>query len=91
MTYPIVKKLREKAIEIPIPPQTRRALCLVNPDGEEAAAVIEQLAKALEPFAEAAPSYDPDEGDGKNPAWAHDFTIGSLRRARAALRKLKGE
>lgn len=42
--------------------------------------------KALEPFAEAAASYDPPENDDGHAAWAHDFTIGSLRRARAALR-----
>lgn len=42
-----------------------------------------ELREALSPFAEAADSYDPDEGDGSNAAWAHDFTIASLRRARA--------
>jgi hypothetical protein len=41
--------------------------------------------QALKPFAEAADSYDPDEGDGRNAAWAHDFTIGSLRAALSAL------
>lgn len=50
-----------------------------------AEAKAEGLAKALEPFAEVAASYDPDEGDGGNVAWAHDFTIGSLRQARTAL------
>lgn len=42
--------------------------------------------KALEPFAEAAASYDPPENDDGHAAWAHDFTIGSLRRARAVSR-----
>lgn len=45
--------------------------------------------KALEPFAEAAASYDPPENDDGHAAWAHDFTIGSLRRARAAIAKVK--
>lgn len=40
---------------------------------------------ALQPFADAAASYDPDEGDGAQVAWAHDFSIGALRQARAAL------
>lgn len=44
-----------------------------------------RLREALVPFAEAAASYDPPEGDDSHAAWAHDFTIGSLRRARAAL------
>lgn len=46
-----------------------------------------RLREALEPFAEAAESYDPDEEDGAGAAWAHDFTIASLRRARSALSK----
>ena len=52
---------------------------------------LEEAREALEPFAEAAHSYDPDEGDGDDIAWSHDFTIGSLRRARAAIRNLVGE
>jgi hypothetical protein len=48
-----------------------------------------QAREALEPFAEAADSYDPEERDGKDVAWAHDFTVASLRRARAAIRSLK--
>lgn len=43
---------------------------------------IAALEEALKPFAEAADAYDPDEGDDRDVAWAHDFTIGSLRRAR---------
>jgi chromosome segregation ATPase len=48
---------------------------------------IERLREALEPFAEAADAYEPDEGDGASMAWQHDFRIGALRRARAALRE----
>jgi hypothetical protein len=44
-------------------------------------AELVKAGEALEPFAEAAASYDPEEGDG----WVHDFPITSLRRARAAL------
>jgi hypothetical protein len=51
--------------------------------------IIERLAEALEPFAKAADSYDPDEGDGKYVAWAHGFSIGSLRKAREALALFK--
>lgn len=50
----------------------------------------DRLREALDPFAEAAASYDPDEGDGGNVAWSHDFTIASLRRARAALSAKEG-
>lgn len=46
---------------------------------------VERLREALRPFAEVAASYDPPEGDDAHAAWAHDFTIGSLRRARQAL------
>jgi len=63
----------------------------------EAADAIERLQKeletareALEPFARVADSYEPDEGDDACVAWAHDFTIGSLRRARDARRTTKG-
>lgn len=58
-------------------------------DGLEAD--LQQAREALEPFAEAADSYDPDEGDNGDVAWSHDFTIGSLRRARAARTALKGK
>lgn len=40
---------------------------------------------ALKPFADAAEAYEPEEGDDKYPAWAHDFPIGALRQARRAL------
>jgi hypothetical protein len=39
---------------------------------------------ALAPFAYSAGRYDPDDGDDDQAAWANDFTIGDLRRARAA-------
>lgn len=51
----------------------------------DAEAHVKSLEEALRPFADAAQSYDPDEGDDTTIAWAHGFTIGSLRRARAAL------
>jgi len=54
------------------------------------AEVMEEVMKVLEPFAEAANSYDPDESDNDQVAWAHDFQIGSLRAARALLSKLGG-
>ncbi|AEI71026.1 hypothetical protein [EBPR siphovirus 2] len=47
---------------------------------------LDVMREALKPFADAAESYDPDEGDGAHIAWAHDFTIASLRRAREARR-----
>lgn len=46
---------------------------------------IAALEAALKPFADEAERYDPDEGDSHYVAWASDFLIGSLRRARAAL------
>jgi len=52
---------------------------------ENAQEELATMREALEPFAEAAASYDPEEGDDAQAAWAHDFTIGSLRRARRAL------
>jgi len=51
---------------------------------------VEKAREALEPFARVADSYEPDEGDDACVAWAHDFTIGSLRRARDARRTTKG-
>lgn len=45
---------------------------------------IAALEAALKPFAESAQVYDPPEDDDRDIAWAHDFTIGALRRARAA-------
>ena len=51
----------------------------------ELQAEVERLREALEPFAEAASFYDPPDGDDNQMAWSHDFPLGSLRRARAAL------
>lgn len=45
-----------------------------------------ELREGLKPFADAAQLYDPPEGDDGDVAWAHDFTIGSLRRARTLLK-----
>lgn len=56
-----------------------------------AEAALAKAVEALEPFAEAAASYDPDEGDGANVAWSHDFTIAALRRAREARARANGE
>jgi hypothetical protein len=56
-----------------------------------AEAKLAQAVEALEPLAEAAGSYDPDEGDGADVAWSHDFTIASLRRARTAASAIRGE
>jgi hypothetical protein len=47
--------------------------------------LIEDMAKALEPFADVAQFYDPPEGDDHEDAWDHEFTMGNLRRARSAL------
>ncbi|MBB5040850.1 hypothetical protein [Shinella fusca] len=44
-----------------------------------------ELREALKPFAHAAQFYDPPENDDCHVAWGHDFTIGSIRRARALL------
>ena len=52
-----------------------------------AEAQLAEMREALRPFAEAAAGYDPDEGEDRDVAWAHDFTIGSLRRARRVLSK----
>lgn len=50
-------------------------------------ALIKVLVEALKPFAEAAASYDPAEGDDAFEAWRETFSIGALRTARKALRK----
>lgn len=52
---------------------------------DAAEARVKVLEKELEPFAKEAERYEPDEGDDDQIAWASDFTIGLLRRARAAL------
>jgi len=46
---------------------------------------LKEAERIMQPLAEAAYSYDPDEGDGSDLAWAHDFKIGTLRAARAFL------
>jgi len=46
---------------------------------------VGKLEKALKPFADEAPRYEPDEGDDKDTAWDSLFEIGDLRRAAAAM------
>ena len=58
-------------------------------DRDALKAKLERAREALTPFAEAADSYDPDEGDGGYGAWQHEFRICSLRRARAALAEIE--
>lgn len=52
-------------------------------------AEVERLRAALRPFSKAAASYDSTPGYTGPPdddmAWLHDFTVGALRAARAAL------
>ena len=50
--------------------------------------IIEVAARALEPFAEQASRYDPDEDDGDQMAWDSRFTVTHLRNAREALAML---
>lgn len=50
----------------------------------------EELEAAMKPFADEAGCYDPDEGDDNYVAWGSDFTIGSLRNARALLSTKEG-
>ena len=52
---------------------------------DTALAEAERLTKALEPFASTAHFYDPVENDDEDLAWSTNFTLGQLRRARAAL------
>lgn len=56
-------------------------------------AQLAEAMDALEPFAAMAALYDPPDGDDELQAWAYGArpTIGQLRRARFALRKLKGD
>jgi len=73
--------------------ERRTALALVLERNAQIQALqkeLETAREALEPFARVADSYEPDEGDDACVAWAHDFTIGSLRRARDARRTTKG-
>lgn len=50
---------------------------------------LEEARRALEPFAEEAACYDPDDGDGDSVVWATPvyFKIRDLRHARAAIRQ----
>ena len=74
----LVKRLRWRA--------TSDAECLCgNAVCDEAADRIETLEAALQPFAEWADAYEPDEGDEHELAWNHRATIGMLRAARKAL------
>ena len=61
------------------------ALLAAEARATTAEAQVVAMREALEPFADAANSYDPDEDDGHTVAWNHDFTLASLRRARTAL------
>lgn len=46
---------------------------------------LKEAERVIEPLADAAFSYDPDEDDSESIAWAHDFKIGTLRAARAFM------
>ena len=81
MSYPIVKQLQGTRATVLMDGSTK----IMPQTVEEAINIIEELAAALEPFAAFIP-YD----------WQHDtdevlVKVGDLRRARAALAKLKGE
>lgn len=52
-------------------------------------AQVETLRESLRPFATAAETYEPDEGDDYVDAWDTKFTIGDLRRAARALAETK--
>lgn len=56
-----------------------------SPAGDSRDALIERLAKALEPFAKEAGKFDPVENDDHFLTWGTTFTVGDLRAARAAL------
>ncbi|MDE2096631.1 MAG: hypothetical protein KGL39_05235 [Patescibacteria group bacterium] len=75
-----------------LPPLGGQLISIIDLSAQITAALarIKELEDGLRPFADAASTYDPDEGDGSNVAWMHDFTIASLRRARDLLAK-KGE
>lgn len=79
-------------------PGTDPAIATLIAERDRALAALDAMraerdaaAEALEPFAEQADNYEPEEGDGGQIAWASDFTIGQLRYARntrAALHAL---
>ena len=54
---------------------------------QELRARVAEMEAALEPVAELADRYDPEEGDDDRRCWVDEFTptLGNLRRARAAL------
>jgi hypothetical protein len=49
----------------------------------------ERLREALGPFAAEAKKYDPEESDDCMPAWESEFSLGDVRKARAALGETK--
>lgn len=51
--------------------------------------LLAECATILEPLAEEASHYDPDEGDGPNVAWDTNFTIAYCRAARDLLSRLR--
>lgn len=71
------------------PKQACDALRARLDEAEAAEVLVAEMREALEPFATAADSYDPPENDDGWAAWAHDFTIGSLRKARTAFSRLE--
>ena len=61
------------------------ALARAEARAEKAEAANKGLMEALEPFADSAAAYDPSESDDHEEAFATRFSIGLLRRARAAI------
>jgi len=63
-------------------------------DATTAEAKLEEAAKVLEPFVEAAECIDANDDYSSAPIWEHasamNITIGDLRRARSFLANLKG-
>ena len=57
----------------------------INPDGPEAAAAIERLVAALEPFARRADYFDAVWGEGGSDRAETSHPIGDFRRARTVL------
>lgn len=50
---------------------------------------LKEAIEALAPFADEAEGYEPFEDDDEQEAWDLHVTLGDLRRARAALAKIK--
>jgi hypothetical protein len=61
-------------------------ICAAYDERNDAIAERDRLRAAIRPFADAAQTYEPDDGDSQQIAWVHRFTIGALRAARAAIR-----